>query len=228
VSWKLIISIEDTNARLTKALLDALNKQRAEQHRPWEIIVTVIDVLQHPSLASYLGIDFPRLLALLKESHATLQVEDPASEWPKAPDRYLQLGKRYSRLGLTEPYLIDVNVLPVHPFNQRGFPNARPSGIEMLQLWRAAASQTPRVCFYSESSVLEQDWEILPYAMAADATVHKEGDNWVVQTPRTAILEVGRGPKQFKLDDEPWFCAEKGDVWIPPGEHRLSVTRAKH
>jgi hypothetical protein len=188
----------------------------------------VLDVLGHPELGQYLGIDLPKTLSLLKQYNATLQVEDPASDWSLPPDRYVKLGERYRRFGVTDPYLIDINVLPVHAYSQRGFATPRPSGVEMLQLWRAASSQTPRVCLYSESSVLEQDWELLPYAMAANATLRKEGDNWIVNTPQTVMLELGRGPRQLKLDGQPWFCAEKGDVWIPPGEHTLSVTRAKH
>jgi uncharacterized protein YdaL len=218
----------DTNIRLMKTLLESLDKQRKVEKRPWEIVVTVLDTLQHPELADYLGIDIQRTVGLLKEFHATLQAEDPASDWILPPDRYRKLGEHYNRLNLPEPYLIDINVLPVHPITQRGFATPRPTGVELLQLWRAASSQTPRVCFYSESSVMEQDWELLPYAMAAEATVHKEGDNWIVNTPRTTLLELGRGPRQFTLDGQPWFAAEKGDVWIPPGEHTLSVTRAKH
>jgi uncharacterized protein YdaL len=219
---------QDTNLRLTHTLLRALEEQRREQNRPWEIIVTALDTLQHPELANYLGIDMLRLLNVLKEHHATLQVEDPAGDWMLPPDRYRKMGKIYNALQLPNSYLIDINVLPVHPYTQHGFATARPTGVELLQLWHAAASQTPRVCFYSESSVLEQDWELLPYAMAADATVRKEGDTWVINTPHTALLELGRSARQVKLDGEPWYAAEKGDIWIPPGEHTLTVARAKH
>jgi hypothetical protein len=220
---------QDVNTRLLKTFLAALDQQRQSQRRPWEIVVTVLDVLQHPLLGKNLGIDFPATLALLNKYRATLQVEDPASEWSKPPDRYLRMGERYNKLNLKQPYMIDINVLPVHPITQRGFATAEPSGVELLQLWRSASSQTPRVTFYSEASVQEQDWEILPYAMASrDTTVRKEGDTWIVTTPRTAILEIGRGPRRFKLDGQAWFCSDKGNVLIPPGEHTLTVTHAKH
>jgi uncharacterized protein YdaL len=219
---------QDVNARLMKTFLEALDTQRKKEGRPWEIIVTLLDVLQHPDLGDYLGIDFNRTLALLKQYRATLQVEDPASDWSLPPDRYVTMGKKYAAAGMNEPYMIDINLLPVHPPEQRGFATAKPTGVELLQLWHAASSQTPRVCFYSEASVMEQDWEILPYAMAGHATLRKEGDNWIIKTPRTAILELGRGPRRFELDGQPWLCAEKGDVWIPPGEHTLKVTGAKH
>src|SRR5262249_46472146 len=150
---------------------------------------------------------------------ATLQVEDPASEWSKPPDRYTQMGRRYSQVKLNQPFTIDINVLGVHPATQPGFATERQTGVELLQLWRAASEQTQRVCLYAESTVPEQDWDVMPFAMAARARVRKEGDNWIVNTPYTVALELGKGTRKYRLDGQPWFCVNKGDVLIPPGEH---------
>jgi hypothetical protein len=97
----------------------------------------------------------------------------------------------------------------------------------MFQLWQSASSQVSRVCFYSESTVPEQDWEIMPYAMASHATVRREGENWIVQTPNTVRLEVGRDTRRYHLDGQPWYCAEKGEVLIPRGQHELSFSRVQ-
>lgn len=136
------------------------------------------------------------------------------------------MGRRYKDVPLKrQPYMIDINVLAVHPSNQRGFATAQPTGTELFQLWRAASSQTPRVCLYSESTVNEQDWELMPYAMGSSADVRKDGDNWVIKTPFTVRLEVGRDTRKYRLDGLPWFCAEKGEVLIPPGDHTLTFQR---
>jgi hypothetical protein len=115
--------------------------------------------------------------------------------------------------------------LSVHPSNQKGFATAQPTGVEVVQLWRAASSQSARVCLYAESTVHEQDWEIMPYAMAAETDLRREGDNWIIRTPQTIRIDVGATSRKFRLDNQPWYCADKGSVWIPAGEHTLSFSR---
>ena len=210
--------------KLLNTLLNTLREMAKKKNRSWDIALTVIDTLQHPELRDYLGIDMASTLKLAERYGALPQIEDPSSEWDQPPDRYIQLGERYKKLLAGRPYAIDINVLPVHAPNQEGFATAQPTGSELLELWRAASSQAPRVCFYAESTIREQDWELLPYAMAAEARLTKDGNAWVVQSPHTVMLELGRGPKKYKLDGEPWPGPEKGDVLIPPGEHTLTFS----
>src|SRR5260370_40977464 len=75
----------DENTRLLKGFFDALTKVQIQGKRQWDIVVTVLDALQHPELSDYLGIDMERTISIINHEHATLQVEDPASDWPKAP-----------------------------------------------------------------------------------------------------------------------------------------------
>jgi len=89
-------------------------------------------------------IDVERTVALVNQYNATLQVEDPSQDWTKAPDRYLRMGERYRHVPLKKPFMIDINVLNVHPSNQNGFATAQPTGVEVVQLWRAASSQSAR------------------------------------------------------------------------------------
>ena len=213
-----------THFNLLNTLLGAIREAAKKQNRSWEIILTVIDTLQHPELRDYLSIDMDATLKLVERYDALPMIEDPSSEWDKAPDRYVRLGKRYKTLLGTRPFAIDINVLPVHSPSQEGFATAQPTGSELLQLWRSASGQAPRVCLYAESTIHEQDWELLPYAMAADARLTKDGSTWVVKSPRTVMLELGRSPKKYKLDDQPWPCPDKGDILIPPGEHTLTFS----
>ena len=217
----------DVNAKLLKTFLEALQHLKSRYAPHWDIVVTMLDALQHPELSDFLAIDVNRTVDLVNQHHVTLQVEDPSEDWSKAPDRYLQMGQRYKQVPLRNPFMIDINVLNVHPSNQTGFATAQPTGVEVVQLWRAASSQSARVCIYAESTVHEQDWEIMPYAMAANANLRREGDNWIINTPQTIRIDVGATSRKFELDGKPWYCADKGSVWIPKGEHSLSFSRIR-
>lgn len=216
-----------TRFKLLDAMLGTLKEAAKKGNRPWDITVTIIDTLQHPELRDYLSIDMEATLKLTNRYGVIPQIEDPASEWDEPPDRYAKLGERYKTALSGRPYVIDINVLPVHSPDQNGFATAQPTGSEFLELWRSASSQAPRVCFYSEATIHEQDWELLPYAMAAEARVTKDGNTWLVRAPRTVTLELGREARRCKLDGEPWPCADKGDVLIPPGEHTLTFSRGQ-
>ncbi len=215
------------NRRLLRAILGAVDEASRGRGRPWETIVTLIDVLGHPELSDQLGVDGPRTIETLNRHQATLQVEDPARDWAKPPERYKELGERYRGLRLSRPFSIDINVVPVHPAGQVGFAAAQQTGSELLRLWQVAAGQTSRVCLYSESSVSEQDWDILPYAMAEKADVRKDGSAWVIRTPYTVSLELDDRASKHWLDGKPWPCSDNGEALIPPGEHRLTLAGSK-
>ncbi len=217
----------DVNSRLLRTFLTALTKWDQKKNRQWDLVVTMLDALQHPDLGDFLGIDVNRTVALVNHFGATLQVEDPAPDWSKAPERYVRMGERYKGITLKKPFMIDINVLPVHSLTQKGFATAQPTGIEMSQLWRSASSQATRVCFYSESTVYEHDWEMMPFAMAARSSLKREGDNWIVDTPNTVRLDVAHELRRFRLDGQPWYCNEKGAVLIPQGKHVLTFSKGQ-
>jgi hypothetical protein len=137
------------------------------------------------------------------------------------------LGERYRGLRLAKPIMIDINVVPVHPPGQVGFATAQQTGSELLRLWQVAAGQSSRVCLYSEASVSEQDWDILPYAMAEKGEVRKDGSAWVVNTPYTVSLDLDDRTSKRWLDGKPWPCTDKGETLIPPGEHRLTLAGSR-
>jgi len=193
------------------------------QQRRMELVVTVFDVFGHPELSNRLGIDGDKTISLINRTDSTLQVEDPASDWSKPPVRYEIMGDRYRKMNLKNPFMIDINILAVHPSDQIGFTADVPSGTEVLQLFQAAAKHTPRVCLYSESTIAESDWELFPYAMAADASAERRGDEWLVDAPETVQLELNRPLKRVSMDDRPWLCYDKGAVIIPAGKHRITV-----
>ncbi len=214
---------KDQNHILFRKIARELQQVRNDKSKSLEFVVTMFDVFGHPQLSNRLAIDGPRTLDVINTMHATLQVEDPAVEWSKTPDRYARLGERYRAMNLKNPFMIDINVLDVHPSNQPGFATAVQSGTELLQLWQAASKYARRVCLYSESTISESDWELLPYTMAADASVNRDGDNWIVNSEDSVILELTRPFKRVFVDDRPWFCVTGQSILLPAGEHRVSL-----
>ncbi len=213
----------DTNQRQLKQILSELQGINKLPGKSLEFVVTMFDVFGHPDLSDRLGIDGPATVNLLNKHDVTLQVEDPASEWSKPPARYVGLGERYKKMDLKRPFMIDINVLDVHPPTQNGFATNTQSGTEILQLWRAASAHASRVCLYSESTISESDWELLPYAMAAQATVERDGEEWVVRSPNTVSLELSHPFKRVFLNERPWYCHANLSILIPPGEHRIAL-----
>jgi hypothetical protein len=213
--------VEVNNVLLNQIIhdLDSLNKDR---NRNWEMILTIADNSRHPEFEQLLGFDMHSTLELVQKYNLTLEVEDPFTEWTKPPERYTDLGKTYLRYLGDRPFIIDINVVPVHPPDQKGYSVAQPTGTEIYQLWEKAADQSSRVCFYSESTVFSHDWEILPFAMAARAEIRTDGRELLINTPYTVTLTNVKMKDGFFLDGKSWMCCSEEGILIPQGKHRLS------
>ena len=217
----------EVNLLTQHRLFSELDRIRRQQNRGWELILTIVDNSLHPEFNDLLGFDMNRTLDLLKEFDVTLQVEDPYLEWTKPPERYAATGEYYRRLLGDRPFVIDVNVVPMKQDRKKNFSTWQPVGTEVMQFWQYATARTDRVCFYCESSVAEKDWELLPFAIAANARASADSTGWWVETPTTVTFQDIRGNEGLLLDDNPWYGFEGNDVIIPPGRHRLRRTGLK-
>ncbi len=215
------IQVNASTQHLLFAELDRINK---EHKKSWELILTIVDNSLHPEFDDLLGFDMNRTLNLLKEFDVTLQVEDPYLEWMKPPERYIATGEYYRRLLGDRPFLIDVNVVPMKPDRWSDFSTWQPIGTEVFQYWKHAAAHNGRACFYCESSVAEKDWELMPYAMAAEAMAFLDSTGWRIDAPWTVVLRGARGDEGLSLDDKPWSACDASGVIIPAGSHRLRRT----
>jgi hypothetical protein len=214
--------VEVNNSLLSRIIysLDSLNKVRK---RNWEMILTIADNSRHPEFEQLLGFDMQSTLELVQKYNLTLEVEDPFTEWTKPPERYTDLGKTYLRYLGDRPFIIDINVVPVHPPDQKGYSVDQPTGSEIHQLWEKAAAQSSRVCFYSEFTIFSHDWEILPFAMAARAEIRKDGRDLLINSPYTVTLTSVKMNDGCSLDGKPWMCSSEDGILIPQGKHRLSI-----
>ena len=209
------------NNRLLRHIVSSLDSVRTNDKRDWEFIFTVLDNSLHPEFDQLLGFDLPSTIKLAKDYQATLQVEDPASEWSRPPSRYDQLAKSYiGKIGNT-PFAIDINIVPIHPVNQKGFASSQPTGSELIQQYRVADIACSRVCFYAESSVYEHDWNILPYVMASEVLAIKNKQQWHIKSPHTVIMQKPDDSRAILLDGKLWPCYDLKGIIIPKGEHIL-------
>ena len=210
------------NNRLLRQIVVSLDSIKVFNKRDWELIFTVLDNSLHPEFDQLLGFDLTNTLKLAKEFHVTLQVEDPQSEWTRPPSRYDQLAKAYAPLLGNIPLAIDINIVPVHPIDQKGFASEQPTGTELFRLYSFADNACSRVCFYSESTIYQHDWEVFPYVMASGASVIKDKQQWRIQTPHTVIMRNPVKLSQVFLDGNPYPCYSSDEIIIPKGKHVLS------
>ena len=213
------------NNRLLRRVVEFVVDLEKKGKRDWELVHTIVDNTLHPEFDHLLGFDLNATLALLKEFNITLNVEDPYMEWTEPPLRYRRLRETLASLIPGRSSMIDINVVPIHPMNQRGFPSEQATGTELLQQVQAAAERNGRVCFYCESSVFEHDWPLIPGAMAGASTIKKHVGGWEVNASATVTLMLGTKGHSPVVDGKPWLCYRDDGIILPAGTHQLSFAQ---
>ena len=214
------------NNRLLRHVVEFVVNLKKTGKRDWELIHTIVDNSLHPEFNRLLGFDLAATLALLKEFSITLNVEDPYMEWAEPPTRYRRLRETLISLIPERSSMIDINVVPAHPVDQRGFPSEQATGTELLQQVQTAAECNGRVCFYCESSVFEQDWPLVPGAIAGGSTITRSAGGWEVTSPATVTLNFEVGDNLVFIDGKYWPAYGTDQIVIPAGHHQLSIRPA--
>jgi hypothetical protein len=190
-----------------------------------ELMLTIVDNTQHPEFDDLLGFNMNETVAITKQFDLTLNVEDPYTEWSRPPERYTAMGRYYRRLLGGRPFMIDVNVVPLEEDRKNRFSTEQPAGTEFLQLWRYASGETDRVCFYSESSIYEKDWLLLPFAMAGKESVTAEQGDITVDGPTTVTLRSEPGEWTVRMDGQPWPARGDSEIIVPAGKHLVHISQ---
>ena len=209
------------NNRLLRQVVEFVSRLKKEGNRDWELFHTIVDNSLHPEFDYLLGFDQQSTLRLLKEYGVTLNVEDPYMEWVQPPERYRKLRNTLVSLVPDHTSMIDINVVPVHPSTQLGFPSSQATGVEFLQQLQRAGEQGGRVCVYCESSVFAYDWRHVPSAMATGASLREVGSGWEIKSPNTVALQL-LGEGETWIDGRPWPCQGPEGVIIPAGTHSIA------
>ena len=195
----------------------------------FDVMMTGIDVSLQPAEADNIGESTELTLKLYKKYNITLQIEDPSNCWGTGPERYAQLGKLYRKTVNDENRLVfDCNVVGSHEKGSGGFPSEKPSGEEIRQIAYNMASHNVRPAFYAEDGVNLIDFKNISTVLAGKATITESNQNeWIITTPYTIIINIGRQNQRLLLDKKPWFAQANGQVIIPQGRHTLNLDTLK-
>lgn len=209
--------------KLHRAFLEELQPFAKAGH---EVIVTMLDSLEHPEVTPDTGLDSLAIVALMREFPFTLQVEDPALAWKNPPSRYLRLAERY-RTVLPDGahFMIDINVIPNRAVEGTHLPCSPAVGTELAATVRAARSASDRVALYGDATVRTTDLDLLSYASADRATVSYRNQTWTVETPYAVELAVPPGIPTYYRNDQMWPYGRPGFILLPPGRHLITASR---
>jgi hypothetical protein len=176
--------------------------------------LTVIDDRLDPELGRLVGSDVGRLAEVAQRNGASLQVEDPFTQWAEGPLRYDRLATEVATLLPGGQSFIDVNVVD----RSGARPTAKMTGGE-LGLAAMAAGRSGRLALYSAGTIPTEDLDRLPGAMAGTAEVFDRG----VKASWTVVVRApGKAQRRLDVDGVAWPVASSGEALIPPGEHRLA------
>ena len=211
------------NYAAERTIFSELRKADREKSGAEELMLTIVDNTQHPEFDDLLGFNMNETVAITKQFDLRLNVEDPYTEWSRPPERYTAMGGYYRRLLGGRPFMIDVNVVPLEEDRKNRFSTELPAGTEFLQLWRYASGGTDRVCFYSESSIYEKDWLLLPFAMAGGESVTADRGAVTVDGPNTVTLSAEPGDWRVRMDGQPWPARGESEIIVPAGKHVIRI-----
>ena len=181
-----------------------------------DLVLTHVDDRHDPSMRDRIGADSSRTLPLLERYDFTFLIEDPATVWDAAPERYRKIAREYEPLTPRQERLaIDINVVERY---QDVYPTRQPTGTELLLQAHQAASAFPRVALYAEHSLLRPDLPLLAAAAAGAETIAGRDDRITVAS-RAGTGARWAGPA--RVDGKEWPLAGDGFVWLPGGTHTI-------
>ncbi len=192
----------------------------------FQVIVTAMDSYGAPELREYVGVDMNSILALQKKYGFLLQVEDAERMWATVPSRYVDIGKKYTRmLGDSSHLLLDLNIVagPRKPDQVTPFPTLIQTGTESFLLVRAASLGAPRMTIYSESSVNPQDLKFFPFALASDVQYRRTSHGYEVSSPYSFTLKLPPEVRAIRIDGMLHSPSRENVFLIPAGTHTVNA-----
>ena len=213
---------EDQVVSLHREFLNFLHRFKSNAKSDLQIMVTTIDNMLSPQTGEGTGVNTNRIAELAKEFPFTLQIEDPQNLWHLGPERYTNILAAYSEIRKTTPLILDINVVPYRDMKKSNAPTQQPSGIELYNLAKAASSEQARLALYSEASIYEVDFPLIPHVMAGDAKEDLSANSWTIESPYTVnFLIDADSHKDLLVNGNFWPGYFKGKVILPKGKHRV-------
>ena len=193
--------------------------EKMRQSRSYlDVVLTHVDDRLDPTMRDAIGADSAQVLPLLEHHNFTFLVEDPATVWNMAPQRYEEIAKRYRPLTpMPNRLAIDLNIVERY---QNVYPTKQQTGTELFEVVHSAAGAFGRVALYFENSILPSDLALLPASAAVVNRVEKRGPKLLVDSPHGIAL-AWSGPAI--VDSQPWPVTSDTLLFVPPGAHTVEA-----
>ena len=181
-----------------------------------DVVLTHVDDRLDTSMRDAIGADSARLLPLLDHHNFTFLVEDPATVWNEAPQRYEEIARRYRPLTARQDRLaIDLNIVDRY---QNVYPTKQQTGAELFEVAHSAAGAFAQVALYFENSILPPDLALLPASAAVVTRAEIVGEKVMVESPHGVAMRWS-GPAL--VDDLAWPVRNDAWLFLPAGAHSV-------
>ena len=183
-----------------------------------DVVLTHVDDRLDTSMRDAIGADSAQLLPLLENHNFTFLIEDPATVWNEAPQRYEEIARRYRPLTPRQDRLaIDLNIVDRY---QNVYPTKQQTGAELFEVVHSAAGAFAQVALYFENSILSPDLALLPASAAVVTRAETVGPKLMVDSPRGVALRW-TGPAL--VDGQPWPVMNESLLFLPAGAHSVEA-----
>ncbi len=181
-----------------------------------DLVLTYVDDQMDGRMKAAIGADAAAVLPMAQKRGVTFLAEDPATVWHLGPERYREMAARYARLAVKEESLgVDINIVERY---QDVYPTKQQTGVELLQLIRAASVAFRRVALYFERSLQAEDLALLPAAAALVDRAQERDGGWEVDA-RMSVHHRWRG--SARVNGKPWPVGDDEFLVLPPGVSRI-------
>ncbi len=211
----------DFRARLARDMqqewLAEIEKIR-RTHIYLDVVLTHVDDRLDTTMRDAIGADSAQLLPLLEHHNFTFLVEDPATVWNEAPQRYEEIARRYRPLTPRQDRLaIDLNIVDRY---QNVYPTKQQTGAELFEVVHSAAGAFAQVALYFENSILKPDLPLLPASAAVVTRAETIGPKLMVDSPQGVAMRWS-GPAL--VDGQPWPVLNDSLLFLPAGAHSVEA-----
>jgi hypothetical protein len=224
-AWKQFVDWRvDLERQLNEEYLVHLEEIRRRSRPDLGVALLFVDNLYDTRMRENIGADVTVILPLLDKYDFTLIIEDPGTLWQLGPERYSELASAYARL---TPHMdrlaVDINIVDR---GQPVFPTVRQTGGELAQLLHHAGRSFDGVMIYAEQTLLDHDAELVSPALSAGSSLVATASGLEVTTRVPLVYHAPAPLGRVLLDGREWPAVDGADVWLPTGDHVLSVAPA--
>ncbi len=179
--------------------------------------LTIIDDHLDPDLAKEVGSSLERLGEVARRRGATLQIEDPFTQWTNGPLRYDKAQSALDQVASRESGFFDVNVVDRSVLGEFPLVTDTMTGNELGLALTSASRVSGRVGIYSLGSLGDVDRPDVPQMIAGSVQVTDSGviAPWDVEIPKPSPSS-----QSATVDGIAWPVGSNG-VIIPAGEHQV-------